>query len=110
MRRVGRLIVVLAICAGLFSRIGSVQGQDHPKRKVISRTAPIYPELAKRMRVSGVVKLEVVIRANGSVRATSVVGGHPVLIQSATDAVRQWKFEPGAKDTTELIQLIFEPR
>ena len=88
MHRVGRFILALAICAGLFSPIDTALGPGHQERKVISRTAPIYPELAKRMRIGGVVKVEVVIRANGSVKATNVVGGHPVLIRSATDAIR----------------------
>jgi TonB family protein len=109
MRRACSLIVALTMCAGLFTRVSAAQAQGDAARKVIIRIAPVYPELAKRMHVSGVVKLEVVIRANGSVKSTKVVGGNPVLIQAAADAINKWKFEAAPAETTEVIQLTFEP-
>jgi TonB family protein len=108
MRRAGNLIVALTLCAGLLTRVSTAQAPDEPGRKVIIRIAPVYPELAKRMHVSGVVKLEVVIRANGNVKSTKVVGGNPVLIQAAADAIYKWKFEVAPAETTEVIQLTFE--
>jgi len=100
----------MVLCTGLFVRVSTSQAQGDAERKVIVRIAPVYPELAKRMHVSGVVKLEVVIRANGNVKSTKVVGGNPVLIQAATDAIYKWKFEAAPADTSEIIQLTFEPR
>lgn len=79
-------------------------------RKVTARVAPSYPELAKKMHIRGVVKVEVVVKPNGSVKSTRVLGGNPVLVESATDAVSKWKFEPGTDETTEVIQLTFEPQ
>ena len=76
-------------------------------RKVIARTAPSYPELAKRMHLSGKVKLEVVITAAGSVKSAKLVGGNPVFEQSALDTVKQWRFGPAEKDSKELILLQF---
>lgn len=49
------------------------------------------------------------VRANGSVKSTKALGGNPVLVESATDAVRKWKFEAASADTTEVLQLTFEP-
>lgn len=109
MRRAGRLIVAVVLFTGLFARVSAAQSPGDAERKVIVRIAPVYPELAKRMHVSGVVKLEVVIRPNGNVRSTKVVGGNPVLIQAASDAIYKWKFEAAAVETTEVIQLTFEP-
>jgi TonB family protein len=109
-RRAGNLIVVMALFAGAFTWTQLAQAQERAERKVINRIAPVYPELAKRMHVSGVVKLEVVIRANGTVKSTKVVGGNPVLIGSATDAVGKWKFEAAPDETTEVVQLSFDPR
>jgi TonB family protein len=86
-----------------------VQAQGNDERKVINRIAPVYPELAKRMHTSGVVKLEVVIRADGNVKSTKALGGNPVLILSAIDAVRKWKFEAASEETTEVVQIAFEP-
>ena len=67
------------------------------------------PNCAKRMHVGGVVKVEVVVRANGSVKSTKAVGGNPVLIDSATDAIRKWKFEAASAESTEVLQVTFEP-
>jgi TonB family protein len=110
MRRVGSLIVALALSAGALTPTSSAQGQDSAERKVVSRVAPVYPELAKRRHVGSVVKLVVVIRANGTVKSTKAVGGNPVFIESATDAIRKWKFEAASEETTEVLQLTFEPR
>lgn len=110
MRGVWHLIVGVTLCAGLFAQPSAAQAQGHVERKVVNRIAPIYPELAKRMHVSGVVKLELVIRPNGNVKSTKVVGGNPVLIQAATDAVQKWKFEAAPEETTEVVQLTFEPQ
>jgi TonB family protein len=109
MRRAS-LIVVVALCAGLMTATSGAQAPDHADRKVVTRIAPVYPELAKRMHVSGMVKLEVAIRANGTVKSTKVVGGNPVLLDAASDAVRKWKFETASEDTTEVIQVTFDPR
>jgi outer membrane biosynthesis protein TonB len=75
MRRAGSLIVALALCAGLLGRTSTAQAQSYAERKIITRIAPVYPELAKRMHASGVVKLEVVIRADGNVKSTNASGG-----------------------------------
>jgi TonB family protein len=56
------------------------------------------------------VKLEVVVRPNGSVKSTRTLGGSPALIEAATDAVRKWKFEAAQEETTEIVQLMFEPQ
>jgi TonB family protein len=89
----------------------STPNTDHTsERKVIVRTAPSYPELARKAHLQGVVKVEAVVRPNGTVKATRVVGGNPVLVLAATDAVSKWKFEPEPNETTEVIQLTFVPQ
>ena len=101
------LAVALTVCALLCPRTGGAQEQNHAERKVITKIAPVYPALAKRMHVSVVVKLEVVISANGEVKSTSALGGNPVLIEAAINAVRKWKFAAGHEQTSETIQLLF---
>jgi TonB family protein len=78
-----------------------------PERKVATRVAPEYPELAKRMHLQGVVKVEAVVRPNGSVKSTRALGGNPVLVDAAVTAVGKWKFEPSPSETTEIVQLTF---
>ena len=80
---------------------------DETKRKVKTKTAPAYPELAKRMNVAGKVKIEVVITPDGRVKSTRVVGGHPLLVQACQDAVKEWKFVPASEETTQVVEFEF---
>jgi TonB family protein len=77
-------------------------------RKVIAKTAPTYPELAKRMHVTGKVRLEVVILPSGAVKTANMVGGSPVFEKNAVECVKQWRFEPAQTETKGLIILEFE--
>ncbi len=78
-------------------------------RKAKTKVAPSYPELAKKMNVSGTVKVEVVIAPNGTVKSAKAVGGHPLLIEAALDAVKKWKFEPASEETTQTVAFDFKP-
>jgi hypothetical protein len=53
--------------------------QEELPRKVKSRVAPVYPSLARQMNIAGVVKVQVTVAPNGTVKATKLVGGHPLL-------------------------------
>jgi TonB family protein len=77
------------------------------KRNVKSKVVPEYPPLAKRMNVTGRVKIETTISAEGRVTITKVVGGSPLLVNSAMDALKKWRFEPTAKETSEIIEFDF---
>jgi len=81
---------------------------DDGKRKAKTKVAPAYPELARRMNISGKVKLEIVIAPDGRVRSTRAIGGHPVLVQSCVDAVKDWKYEPAGEETTQIIEFDFK--
>jgi TonB family protein len=73
---------------------GSAVAQEESTRKV--KTKVDYPDLAGRMSIHGMVKLVVVVAPNGTPKDTKVVGGNPLLVNAALDAVKQWKFETGA--------------
>jgi len=62
--------------------------------KLINRVQPMYPPLARQTRISGTVKLHAIIGKNGVVEQLQVVSGHPLLVQSALDAVKQWRYQP----------------
>lgn len=80
---------------------------DEGKRKVKSKVSPAYPELAKRMNVTGKVKIEVVITPDGRVKSTRVIGGHPLLVQACQDAVKEWKFVPAPEESTQIVEFEF---
>jgi protein TonB len=62
--------------------------------KIINRTAPNYPPLARQTRISGTVRLHAIIAKDGTVQQLEVLSGHPLLVQAALDAVRQWRYQP----------------
>jgi TonB family protein len=104
---------LLIALAAILAFGASLHGQDSApseaaKRKVKARVAAEYPALARQMGVSGKVKVEVTITADGKVASTKVVGGSPVLVSAAVDAVKKWKFETGPKDTVEIIEFEFK--
>jgi protein TonB len=60
----------------------------------LHKVEPVYPQLAKQARVSGTVELVGVLGTDGRIHELKVLRGHPLLINAALDAVRQWIFEP----------------
>jgi len=62
--------------------------------KLVNKVQPLYPPLARQTRISGTVVLHAIIGKNGTVQQLQVVSGHPLLVQSALDAVRQWRYQP----------------
>lgn len=78
-------------------------------RKVTRRVLPIYPPVGRRARLAGKVRLLAVVAPNGSVRLTQPVGGNPVLLQSAAEAVMRWKYAPGPAETKEQVEIQFAP-
>jgi protein TonB len=62
--------------------------------RLIHQVEPLYPPLARQMRVSGVVELAGIIGTDGHIRELRLLSGSPLLAPSALDAVRQWVYEP----------------
>jgi len=61
---------------------------------LILRVQPAYPLLARQVRVQGLVVLRAVISREGTIENLQVLSGHPMLVQAAVDAVRQWRYRP----------------
>lgn len=103
-------VVTLAVSLGA-SYAGAQNTQSEEiVRRAKNKVAPVYPELAHKMNISGTVKIEVVVAPNGTVKQARIVGGHPVLATAALDAAKKWKFEPSSTDSTGIIDFKFEPR
>jgi len=60
------------------------------------------------MNITGIVRVEVVVSPNGTVKDAKVVGGHPVLANAALEAVRKWRFEPAAMESSGVVDFKFE--
>jgi len=59
------------------------------------------------MNVTGKVKIEVVVAPDGRVKTTRVVGGHPLLVQTCQDALKEWKFVAASEETTQIVEFEF---
>src|SRR5258708_24656883 len=84
-------------------------GQEIDRKPKI-KVAPVYPELAKRMNITGVVKVQITVATNGSVKNVKVVGGHPVLATAALDALKRWRFEAGPQESTGMGEFHFHTK
>jgi TonB family protein len=84
-------------------------GQEAINRKIKNKVTPTYPELAKHMNIAGVVKVELTVAANGSIKNAKLIGGHPVLGDAVLDAVRKWRYEAGSGDSTGIVEFRFDP-
>lgn len=102
-------IVAFIVVLTLTLAPGSILSQDHVEgaRKVVSRVAPQYPSLARSMNIQGTVKADVLVAPNGIAKSVEIKGGHPLLVQSAQNALREWKWEPAPHETHEIIELKF---
>jgi periplasmic protein TonB len=69
------------------------QGGQVQAAKLTNKVQPLYPPLARQTRISGTVRLHAIIAKNGTVEQLEVISGHPLLVQAALDAVRQWKYQ-----------------
>jgi TonB family protein len=70
---------------------------------------PEYSALAKRLNLNGSVRVEVQVAPDGKVRKAHVLGGHPVLGMDAEKAALLTEFEPGPKETTQVLEFHFGP-
>lgn len=70
------------------------QGGEVTAASIITQTRPAYPPLARQARIQGTVVLHAIIDKEGKVAQLEVVSGHPLLVQSAIEAVKQWRYKP----------------
>ena len=110
MRQGAKIFLLLAAISFTTSKPSLAQDSaDAPPRKVVSQTAAVYPTLARSMNIHGVVKLEIQVAPNGTVKKVDVKGGHPLLTQSAVTAVGHWKFETAPHETKQVVEIKFDP-
>jgi TonB family protein len=104
------IMSVLAICIfAAVKPVSSQKSEESGTRKVVSRVEPEYPEALKRLFIGGVVRIEVVVTPNGTVESAQVLGGNPILGQSALKAVKRWKYAPSAGKEKFVVKFEFDP-
>ena len=110
MRRAAARLFQFALIASTFSLpIALHAADDHADRTIKQRVAPVYPELARRMHISGLVRISATVSPDGSVTATKTVSGNHMLSGAAEDAVHKWKFMPASEESTVEVNIEFKP-
>ena len=96
---------------GLSAVAPPVRAEDalHEQRKATKKVAPVYPPIAKMGRLSGTVKMVVVVTPEGTVKTVKTIGGNPVLVPAAEDAAKKWTFEVSKKESSVLVMMTFGP-
>jgi TonB family protein len=95
-------LVVILSCMS----VGHAQETRH---KILKKVPVQYPQTLRDKGIQGDVRLKVYIKADGSVKNTELLGGNPILADSAQKSVIQWKFSPGNSETTEEVLVHFDP-
>ena len=110
-QRLQRMLVVglLLLCGVAMTGVSNTRAQETGTRKAKVRVTPKYPDLARRMKIAGVVKVQATVAANGTVKDSRVIGGHPVLANAVIEALQKWRFEAGPQETTENLEFRFDP-
>jgi protein TonB len=103
------LAVSLLLTGAAVFGVMPVFAQEELTRKVKNKVAPAYPDVARRMNITGTVKVLVVVLPNGGVKNSKVLGGHPLLVNAALDALKKWKFEPASEESTGVVEFKFQP-
>jgi TonB family protein len=107
--RMRYVLVLFVLFSTFFGLAGKIQTQQSfTARRITRQVAPTYPDVAKRINLSGTVKVIAVVGAEGDVKTVEPVGGSPLLLKAAEDAVAKWKFAPGG-ESRETVELHFNP-
>jgi TonB family protein len=106
------LLVLLSLSANSWGQEVNRVPASEAARHLLEGQAPQYPQMAKIAHIQGKTVLELTVAPDGSVTQLHAVSGHPILLQAALDAVRQWKYDPvllngTAAPVRTLVYLLF---
>jgi len=87
----------------------NARAQQEPERQLISHPAPVHSDFARKLGITGTVKVRVVIAPDGKIKETRIIGGHPVLVDSVQQALKEWRYAPASTETTTILEFHFHP-
>ena len=100
-------VLTLGLAGMAASPVGAQEAEV--ARKVTKRVTPIYPLFALQARLTGTVRLMLVVSPDGTVKSLKTLGGNAVLASAAEIAMKQWKYEAGKNETNESVVFKFDP-
>ena len=105
-------VAILALLAG--SRAGLIPRLSAQNKKsgreVIHSVKPEYPVIVKNARIGGTVRLSAVVLPNGTVARVQILGGNPILAETASKAVMKWKYALSSTQTNEAVVVDFNSK
>jgi TonB family protein len=107
-RSLTRRAVPRIALAALLLPCSALHAQE--SRKVKSSTPPEYPDLAKRLGIKGIVRVQLTVAPDGGVKDVKELGGNPVLIEALVRAVKKWKYQPANETSTLEVKVYFGPQ
>ena len=102
-KSVARVLLTMGLGLGL----PGLRAQE--TRKLLNSPTPTYPETARQFRLTGVVKVQVVVAPDGQIKDVKVIGGHPVLVNAVQNTLKDWKYAPASSETTATLVFNFHP-
>jgi TonB family protein len=81
---------------------------ESAQRTLITRIEPEYPETLRRLNIGGTVRLRVTISAKGNIEDVQLLGGNPILGESAISAVKRWIYAPSHSRTVAEVSIPFD--
>lgn len=97
-----RIAIAAALAVGLGAGLSAetVKALSHAQavKAAVTKPAPVYPPMGKSLRLEGSVELHAYISEAGTVEKVETLSGNPILVRSATEAVKRWKFTPFTDD------------
>ena len=105
------VIAFLALAISILPGTAAAQTRetDISDRKIVTRVEPEYPETLKRLYIGGVVRIRLTVDPSGKVETAELLGGSPILGQSAMRAVKQWKYAQASSKESVTVLLEFDP-
>ncbi len=102
------LVVCLSVSCFL-APASHAQQDSKTERKLITRVEPDYPPVLKMRQIGGTVRIQITITPKGIVENPKLLGGNPILGESAVAAVKKWKYASAESATTTTVSLEFNP-
>lgn len=101
------LSALILVSSGTLLMRGQQSSSDN-FRAIVRKVVPAYPDAARRINLCGTVKLLATVSPNGTVKSIQAMGGSPILVQAAQEAVYRWQYAPASSETKEPIELHFD--
>jgi len=108
LRKTVLYVGLLTLGIAVFVFEPTIAAQEKSDRKVVNKVEPIYPPIAGHLRLTGTVKMVLHVSPEGKVASLHTVGGNPILVTAAEDAVKQWKYEVASKESSEVATITFD--